>query len=162
MKTMRTLVYLLSAVLAGLGAFVFFALRQGGWQGRELGEFTGILTLFSMGVEMLLWLCLMLIRSKKLPLSAQKPVVQAARLLHGFHPCFGALAVGALLLHFSLTADFSSAPDLRHLTGYVMGALILLSVLLGLGKRLSPKVMTKLHTAAAFLAAAALAVHLAA
>ena len=44
----------------------------------------------------------------------------------------------------------------------IMGALILLSVLLGLGKRLSPKVMTKLHTAAAFLAAAALAVHLAA
>jgi len=159
-KTISNLIYLVAAALAVLACRIFLVPRPSGWRGGKIAEATGFLVLFSMAAEMFHWLVLTLLRSNKLPAPAQRRAARAARLLHTFHRSVGTLAVAALMLHFSLTADFSHAPDLRHLTGYLMCGLVTLSVAIGLARKANPKLMTKLHVAAAFAAALTLLVHL--
>ena len=154
-KTWFGLIYGLAVLLGALAAAAFLTGFHGG---GKLTEALGLLTAVSMAAEMLLWLCITVVKSKKLPGPAQQTAVRLVKLLRGLHRPVGATAAAALALHYAMASGTPELTALRQYTGFGIGGFVLLTALLGLfGKKLTVR---KVHIVTAFAACFCLLAHL--
>ena len=166
-STVKRLAYFVSlTALVFCAAAAVWGSQFPGEVTEDLSESVGAISAVFLGFDVVLYLAVQLFKSKRYPAAARKWLVWAVRQMNIYHNPACVLALSFLAGHIVLELFGHPAgtavrlAGLEYVTGYVSAALVLVSVLAGVGLKLSAKAMRKLHTTTALMALVPFGLHL--
>jgi len=161
-KKAKALIYLVSGFIAILSLFVFYYyIGRDKGNLEDVGETSGTLLAASMSFEMLIFFFIQALKRRLVPQRIKRYVVLIIKYLRLYHNSMGALAMSLLLFHISITIDLTNLFRSHLLTGYVITALVMISVLMGLFYKPKIKILITLHITFAWFASLPFLIHVA-